>query len=88
MQFKLVRWGWNRIETPIIPWTEVSRSNSANSGSSTITVECEGAQITVLIDGQQVASTSDASFSIGQVGMAVFGHGRGVFHDLKVEEQP
>jgi Ca-activated chloride channel family protein len=93
MQFKLVRRGWNQIETPIIPWTEVSRNTGGSNGSSsiassTITVECEGAQITVLIDGKQVASTSDASFSIGQVGMAVFGHGRGAFHDFKVEEQP
>jgi hypothetical protein len=88
ISFKLVRRTWDQVETPIIPWTEISRALRSHDALSRLTVECSGELITVLIDGQEVGHARDASFSIGQVGMAVFGQGRAVFQGLTVEERP
>jgi len=86
--FKLVRRTWDQVETPIIPWTEIPQALRSHNSSTTLTVECSGERITVFVDGQQVGQARDGSFSGGQVGMAVFGQGRGVFRALTVEERP
>jgi hypothetical protein len=45
-------------------------------------------RIDVLVNGHEAARVNDASFSIGQAGMAAFGKGRAVFTNLYVEERP
>jgi VWFA-related protein len=84
---------WSGPETEIIPWTEISLPRSVSAQTldeierSTINVECSADRITVLVNGHEVASVNDASFSSGQVGMAAFGKGRAVFQNLYVEER-
>jgi hypothetical protein len=88
ISFKVVRRTWDQVETSIIPWTEISRALRSHDAWSSLTVECSGDLITVLIDGQEVGHARDGSFSSGQAGMAVFGQGRAVFRGLTVEERP
>jgi len=85
--------GWDH-EKEIIPWTPVPLPRSAAAQTldeierTTIAVQCSANHMDVLINGQEAASLNDASFSIGQVGMAAFGKGRAVFSNLYVEERP
>jgi VWFA-related protein len=86
LSFKVVKNTWIGPEAPaIVPWTEIPRSDN---NTSIIAVECSGSRVVALVNGNEVARVSDTSFSRGQVGMAAFGKGHAVFHDLVVEEHP
>jgi VWFA-related protein len=86
LQFKLAKKMWVGSDPPpIVPWTDVPLTNSA---TSTLAVVCSANRIVALVNGREAAKISDASFSSGQVGMAAFGSGHAVFHNLIVEERP
>lgn len=72
-------------------WTEASWPRnvfpSLREGvkRTSIIVEAVGQQITVFINGYQIAPIEDGGFVEGQVGMAAFGTGHIFFDDLLVE---
>ncbi len=92
--YKLVKRFWNSLEErPIVPWTpfhlnrmETTVKPGPVNPSITAMVECTGKRITVRIDGIQAISLNDDTFTDGQVGVAFFGSGHGLFRDLQVEE--
>jgi hypothetical protein len=92
--YKLVKKFWGgTAEEPIVPWTPFRLSPSEAtvkpgpvSLGITAAVECTGNRITVRIEGIQAISLTDDALTDGQVGMAFFGRGRAIFHDLQVEE--
>jgi Ca-activated chloride channel family protein len=93
ISFKLVKQVfWNDSEVPMIPWTHITGPALAAFTSAKtenrIAVECRGDRITILLNGAQVTATDDPSFANGYVGMAQFGSGRTLFHDLRVEGLP
>jgi hypothetical protein len=77
----------------LIPWTAIDSAalNRAPPPKAvmevhTISVEYRDGQITVIVDGRQVASIQDHTLSRGLVGMAVFGEGSAIFRDLTVQD--
>jgi hypothetical protein len=51
-----------------------------------ISVQCRGAVIRILVQGQEVAKIEDHDFEEGLAGMVLYGTGRAIFRDLLVEE--
>lgn len=73
--------------TPFNPWIEITRQRCevlSDSVWHTITVQTQGAKITVTLDGTEVISAQDANLSAGRVGL---GTSQGVvsFRNLKLE---
>lgn len=68
LSFKLVKKSWDNIETAIMRWTEASWPRnvfpSLREGvkRTSIIVEAVGQQITVFINGYQIAHIEDGSF--------------------------
>lgn len=71
------------LSTGLIPWTAVPLPEAAPS-EITVSVECLGKQITILINDQQVGHAQDDSYSQGEVGFILSGIGRVKFRDLIV----
>ncbi len=90
LSFKLVkRTFWNHSEAPILPWTPVGGPAVAQGkASSRIAVECRRDRIAILVNGVQVESIQDQTFQEGYVGMAQYGFGKTLFHNLRVEGLP
>jgi VWFA-related protein len=77
----------------LIPWTAIDSAAlhrapppKAVMEVHTISVEYRDGQITVIVDGRQVASIQDHTLSRGLAGMAVFGEGSAIFRDLTVQD--
>ena len=99
--FKLIKHRWDgalgapffpRMETTIIPWSDISELHSGvrqtrpgKSNEEQITVECRGPLIKVWLDGADAVRVRDESFQDGYIGMAQFGYGRALFRDLEVQ---
>jgi len=90
--FKLARRNWQRVssrETILIPWTPTPNAQiRLGLKREQIKVECKGDQITIWLDNIELAKLKDPSFVEGQVGIAQFGYGRALFHDLEVRSLP
>jgi Ca-activated chloride channel family protein len=85
--FKLVKRTFSPpTEIVIVPWTKVP--SKADKKQRRVSVEYQRGKIGVQVDDQPVASVQDATYANGLIGLALFGHGRAVFHDLIVEELP
>jgi len=91
LSFKLIRKSFaNDRVSDIVPWTRIVplESESARKSPRKISVEYRRGEIAALVDGQVAARVRDTGFSLGEIGLALFGDGRVVFHDLLVEELP
>jgi VWFA-related protein len=71
-------------ESVIVPWTSIDR---ALPFEITLAVEDIGDQITVFVDGQQVGSARDDTFSEGYMGLTVSAPGRATFSNFVVEQK-
>ncbi len=85
--FKLEKWH-HQIREPdeIIPWTPAHLSEPTESGME-MAVDCVGSQITVSLNGRQVARVKDDTYDQGYVGFILTGAGRTKFRDLVVAQQ-
>jgi hypothetical protein len=89
VSFKLVKKLFpSYVEVPLIPWTHITAPALAAGGKNRITVESILDRITILLNGVQVTDIEDPSFTQGYLGMAHYGLGRTLFHDLRVESLP
>lgn len=83
----------------LIPWTPLEGSSFTDPApidaktdtdvkidTHRISVEYRDGQITVTIDDRQVANVYDSRLPSGSAGLAVFGSGNAVFHDLLVQD--
>lgn len=91
VSFKLVKKTFfNNAETNLVEWTHLTGPALAafapGKKTNRLAVECKGDRITVQMNGAQLASVDDPSYPDGYVGMAQFGVGRTLFHDLQVDE--
>jgi Ca-activated chloride channel homolog len=75
--------GDSYAEAVIVPWTTVPRESPANTK---LAVEDIGDQITVFVDGQEVGSARDDTFSKGYVGFTVSAPARATFSNLLIEQ--
>ena len=80
-------------DVDLIPWTPVVSPELVSEASAasatephTISVEYRGGQITVSVDGQRLGTAHDNRLANGLAGLAVFGKGDAVFHDLIVQD--
>jgi Ca-activated chloride channel family protein len=88
LSFKLVKKAFHGIsEEQIIPWTRLSAKQVQQEIATGIklTVECQGDQITLFVDEQQVGSMRDATYRSGYVGFVSSGTGRVIFRNLHVQ---
>jgi hypothetical protein len=53
-----------------------------------LSVQYRRGQIAVQVDDRTLASAQDDTHPSGLIGLALFGSGRAVFHDLEVDEVP
>jgi Ca-activated chloride channel family protein len=91
LSFKLVRKTFaNDGVSDIVPWTRIVPLDSelAQKRPRKVSVEYRRGEIVALVDDQVAARVRDPMFSFGEIGLALFGDGRVVFHDLSVEELP
>ena len=96
VQFKLVRKLFGEDGpgqyAELIPWTLVALSIdpeiplNRNTTACKISVEYTHGEITVLVNESRVARVHDDRLPSGLTGMALFGRGDAVFHDLMVED--
>ncbi len=96
VQFKLIRKLFGEDGpgqyTELIPWTTVALSAepnvplNRNTSAHKISVECKNGQITVFVNDSRAASIHDDKLPSGLTGMALFGKGDAVFHDLMVQD--
>ncbi len=88
VQFKLVRKLFGEDApgeaTALIPWT--AAAPSAAEDAHKISVEYKDGQIKVMVDDHQAAGIRDNRLPSGLTGLAVFGDGDAVFHDLTVQD--
>jgi hypothetical protein len=84
--FKLEKSEYRGSENEIIAWTPVHLPEAPQSGTK-ITVECVGSQITIFLEGQQVARVKDDSYDQGYAGFILSGVGRAQFRHLVVAQQ-
>ena len=85
--FELVKGSWDGTRTEIIPPTPLGFSMGR---VCRLTVDRNGRKITLLVNDKRVGNVEDSSFEYGLVGFGVFGSGRAIVYDLRVEakEQP
>jgi Ca-activated chloride channel homolog len=85
--FKLVKKYHLEDQTrDLLPWRTVSLPQKLPGSQETIAVRCEGAVISILVEGIPVAKFEDKTFEDGVVGMVLYGSGRAAFRDLLAEE--
>jgi hypothetical protein len=85
--FKLVKKYHLEDQTrDLLPWRTVSLPQKLPGSQETIAVRCEGAVISILVEGIPVAKFEDNTFEDGVVGMVLYGSGRAAFQDLLAEE--
>jgi Ca-activated chloride channel homolog len=75
--------GDSYAEAVIVPWTTIARESPSKTK---LAVEDIGDQITVFVDGQEVGSARDDTFSEGYVGFTVSAPARATFGNLLVEQ--
>jgi Ca-activated chloride channel family protein len=88
LSFKLVKKTFRGIsEELIIPWTRLSTKlvQQEIAAGIKLTVECQGDQITLFVDGQQVGRARDAAYDSGYIGFVSLGTGHAIFRNLHVE---
>ncbi len=84
-QYMLSKWlpaDQKKPETVLVEWSD-SGAIKKGQAVNLLEVIAQGTQITLLANGEQLASTTDATFSVGVIGMTV-GEGHAVFDNLKV----
>ena len=87
LAFKLVKkFHSEPMARDLIPWKDFPLSERIPHRQETISVQCRGPVITLVLQGTAVAQYEDVDFKEGIVGMILFGEGRAVFRDLLVEE--
>jgi len=92
--YALVRRRWNGPATAVVPWTALPPASSTgpavNAAARThrLSVESNRGQIILRIDELEVKRVEDTTFAEGYVGFGLFGAGRAVAQDLRVEEIP
>ena len=97
MQFELVRTLFSddgpSQDSVLIPWTQFASSAlnpdipvPRTAEPHKISVEYKAGQITVWVDDRQAGSIHDDRLPSGLAGMAVFGNGDAIFHDLMVQD--
>lgn len=85
--FKLIKkFHFETTARDLLPWTEFPLSDLTAEPRKTISVQCKGVVITILLEGHPVAKFEDHDFQEGLTGMILYGTGRAVFRDLLVEE--
>lgn len=91
-EFKLIRRTFSPgAETVILPWTKVVSSvNSAEieKKQRKLSVQYSHGRIDIEVDDRPAGTVEDTMFPNGLIGLALFGGGRAVFHDLMVEGLP
>ena len=94
MQFKLVRTLFNENgpnrNSVLIPWKQFASSAldsdvPRSAERHKISVEYRNGEITVMVNDRQTASIHDDRLPNGLAGLAVFGNGDVIFHDLLVQ---
>jgi hypothetical protein len=75
--------GASFAEAVIVPWTTV---DWASPTEAQLAVEDVGDQMTVFVDGHQVGTVRDATYSEGYAGFTVSAPARATFGDFVVEE--
>ena len=93
---ELVKRTWQRgAETVILPWAKVDSTGlpllgaaATDPGTWKLSIQYIAGRIQILVNDREVATTQDASYPKGFNGLALFGSGRAVFHDLLVEDLP
>jgi Ca-activated chloride channel family protein len=70
----------------LLSWRTVSLPHEMPGSQETIAVQCQGAVISILVEGIPAAKFEDNTFEDGLVGMVLYGSGRAVFRDLLAEE--
>lgn len=86
--FKLAKRTWQRVsskETILLDWTAAPADSRT---TERLTVECKGDQISIWLNDVPVGKIKDPDYLEGQVGMAQFGYGRVLFHNLEVHSLP
>jgi Ca-activated chloride channel homolog len=90
--FKLIRRKLSPgSEAVLLPWTKIAFPASPaeiEKKARKLSVQYSHGRIEVQVDDQPVGSVQDTTFPHGLIGLALFGHGRAVFHDLLVEGLP
>lgn len=88
LSFKLEKKTYSgKSEETIVPWTHFSRQQAQpeNTAGTKLTVECQGDQITLLVDDQPVARVRDTTYASGYIGFVSIGRAHAIFRDLDVE---
>ncbi|HLK69586.1 MAG TPA: VWA domain-containing protein [Bryobacteraceae bacterium] len=87
VSYKVVkRTFWNQRELELVQWTPITMGPpAALKTTDRLTVDCRRDHFTFLINDVQFATVQDDSYPDGMVGMAEFGYGHAIFHDLRVE---
>jgi len=90
IEFKLVKkYHSEKAARDLVPWTKVPLNDLIRAPQKKISVQCQGAAITILIQDDPLIifeDPSSGSFDEGLVGMVLYGTGRAVFRDLSAEE--
>jgi Ca-activated chloride channel homolog len=89
ISFKLVKKTFSPdSEAVIVPWTEITLFNNSEveKKQRNLSVQYSHGRIEIQVDDLKAAKVEDTTYPNGLIGLALFGHGRAVFHDLVVEE--
>jgi hypothetical protein len=85
-QFQLAKWLQDtKQEIVLVNWSDSTSIKKAQA-SNLVEVIAQGAQITVLANGESLASVSDSTFPEGMIGLEVGSNAHGVFDNVKVWE--
>jgi Ca-activated chloride channel family protein len=88
VNFMLVRRNFSSaVENAIVPWTKIV-GPAALQKQRKLSVQYRHGRIDIMVDDQTVSTVEDTTFPSGLTGLALFGRGHAVFHDLSVEELP
>ena len=87
-QYQLIKWSQREDQNGVlIPWTD-SDAIKKSLETNELKVLGQGSQITLYINGEQLATITDDSFTHGTVGPVVTGQGHAALIYLKVWELP
>ena len=87
LSFKLVKkYHFQTSARDLSAWVDSPVSDLIAGSQKKISVQCRGAVIRILVQGQEVAKIEDHDFEEGLAGMVLYGTGRAIFRDLLVEE--
>jgi len=84
-QFQLIKWSSNQPDIILFPWTDSPAINQGQE-QNLLEVVALGAEISLLVNHQQLANIMDTSLARGSVGPVVTDQGHAIVSSMKVWE--